>query len=186
MMPLMETINPLMDALHERLTRRPSKALILSLAREAMADTKVLDALFLLIYRGEEPCRWRAAWVISKVSEQCAELVASQRSQIVREIMALDASSGLQRLLLGIYYNMPEADELDVEFFNFLLDRMGCLQSPPGVQALAVKVAARMSRIDDALYEEFLCILRNMELGYYSAGVRAAVRNCLKYKSKVK
>ena len=59
-------------------------------------------------------------------------------------------------------------------------------KSFPGVQALAVKVAARMSRIDDALYEEFLCILRNMELGYYSAGVRAAVRNCLKYKSKVK
>lgn len=182
----METSNPLIDALHERLSGRPSKALTLSLAREAMIDAEVLGALFLLIYKGEEPCRWRAAWVISKVSEQCAALVVDQRSQIVREIMALDVSSGLQRLLLGIYYNMPEAEELDVEFFNFLLDRMGRLQSPPGVQALTIKVAARMSRIDDALYEEFLCILRNMELEYYSPGVRAAVRNCLKHKSKVK
>ena len=182
----METLNPLIDALHERLSGRPSKALTLSLAREAMIDAEVLGALFLLIYKGEEPCRWRAAWVISKVSEQCAALVVDQRSQIVREIMALDASSGLQRLLLGIYYNMPEAEGLDVEFFNFLLDRMGCLQSPPGVLALAIKVAARMSRIDDALYEEVLCILRNMELEYYSPGVRAVVRNCLKQKSKVK
>ena len=184
MMPLMETVNPLMDALRERLLERPSKALILSLAREAMDDADVLNSLFLFIYSGEEPLRWRAAWVVSKVSEQCPSLIMEQRSRIVREVMSLDSSSGLQRLLLGIYYHMPEAEELDVEFFNFLLDRIGCLQSPSGVQALAIKVAARMSHIDDALHEELLCVLRSMELDYYPAGVRAVVRNCLKRKVK--
>lgn len=79
---------------------------------------------------------------------------------------------------------MPDSEELDVAFFNFLLDRIGCLQSPSGVQALVIKVAARMSRIDDALHEEFLCVLRSMELDYYPAGVRAVVRNCLKRKVK--
>ena len=89
---------------------------------------------------------------------------------------------GLRRLLLSILYSLATDSELDVDFYNFLLGRMCDLQSPPGVQSLAMKLACRMSRVDSDLQEEFLCILRNMEKDYYSAGLKSVLRNCLKRK----
>ena len=171
---------PVIDALRERLARRPSKASNLLLAREAIIDSEQLKALFWFVYNGDVPLRWRAAWAISKVSEQYPSMIAGERRRLIQEIMDSTTSDGLRRLLLSICYNIPDAEELDVEFYNFLLDRTVCLHSSPGVQALSIKLAARMSRTDVALYKEFLCIIRNMELAYYSAGVRAAVRNCLR------
>ena len=171
------------SVLRQRLLGRPSKALTLALAAEAMADGEVLDALFRLVYEGEDPLRWRVAWVLEKVSAERPSLVSGECSALMQLAMQADAPDGLCRLLLGILYNLPDAEALDVPFFNFLLDRMCDLQSPPGVQSLAMKLACRMSRIDPELHREFLCILRNMELDYYSAGVKAVVRHCLKKKN---
>lgn len=170
------------EALQERLSGRPSKALTLAIAREAMADVAVLDILLLFIYGGDDPLRWRAAWVLEKVSGQRPSLLAAEYSRIVALTMRADIPDGLRRLLLSILYNLPDAQELDVELLNFLLDTMLDLKSPPGVQSLAMKLAHRMSRRHDELHEEFLCIVRNMELDYYSAGVRSVVRNCIKKK----
>jgi hypothetical protein len=93
-----------------------------------------------------------------------------------------DTPDGLCRLTLGILYHLPDDEDLDVAFFNFLLDVMLNLQSPPGVQSLAMKLAYRQSKSDGDLHKEFLCIIRNLELDYYSAGVRSVVKKCLKGK----
>ncbi|MBR3860175.1 MAG: hypothetical protein IKJ18_09260 [Bacteroidaceae bacterium] len=168
------------DLLQQRLLDRPSKALTMVVAAEAMVDGAVLDALFRLVYGGEDPLRWRVAWVLEKVSGERPSLVEGERCALMQLAMQTDIPDGMCRLLLGILHNLPDVNTLDVPFFNFLLDRMCDLQSPPGVQSLAMKLACRMSRVDPELYREFLCILRNMELDYYSAGVRAVVRHCLK------
>lgn len=170
------------DRLRRQLLSRPSKAQTLALADEAMADEDVLSSLFRIVYGDEGPLRWRAAWVLEKVSAGRPSLVVGERCGLMRLAMQTNVPDGLCRLLLGILYHLPDAEELDVPFFNFLLDRMCDLQSPPGVQSLAMKLACRMSRIDPELHREFLCILRNMELDYYSAGVRAVVHHCLKMK----
>ena len=174
----------IIDALRERLSGRPGKALVLSLACEALADAALLDALCQFMYRAEEPLRWRAVWVLGKVSEQQASLLVGERSRIMREAMQSSTPVGVRRLLLGIYSHISDGTEFDVEFFNFLLDEMVSLQSPPGVQALAMKLAARMSCVDEALHEEFCCIVQNMELDYYSAGVRSVARRCMKTNKK--
>lgn len=116
------------------------------------------------------------------MSEQQPSLLAAEHSKIVALAMSADIPDGFRRLLLSILYNLPDAQELDVELFNFLLDTMLNLKSPPGVQSLAMKLAHRMSRMHDELHEEFICIVRNMELDYYSAGVRSAVRHCTRKK----
>lgn len=170
------------EALQERLSGRPDKALTLATAGEAMVDVAVLDVLLLFIYEGADPSRWRAAWVLEKVSERQPSLLAAEYGRIVALVMRTDTPDGLRRLLLSILHNLPDALELDVELFNFLLDTMIDLKSPPGVQSLAMKLAHRMSRRHDELHEEFLCIVRNMELDYYSAGVRSVVRHCIKKK----
>ena len=173
-----------LDALRDRLSGRPCKALTLAVASEAVADATVLDSLFRCVYKGDERLRWRAAWVLVKVSEQAPSLLAAEHAALVQLAMQPDISEGLRRLLLGICCNMPCEEEFDVAFFNFLIEAMVSLQSPPGVQSLAMKLAARMSRVDEALHEEFCCIVQNMKLDYYSVGVRSVARHCLKKKNR--
>ena len=168
------------NLLRKRLSGHPNKALTMAIAAEALADDAVLDMLFRLLYHGDAPLRWRAAWVLEKVGISHPLLVAGERRGLIRQLMQPGTPDGLSRLLLSILYHLPDEEILDVPFFNFLLDKMGDLQSPPGVQALAMKLACRMSRKAPDLHQEFLYIVRDMELDYYSAGVRAVARNCLK------
>lgn len=170
------------NKLRERLLVRPSRSVIEAVAADAVADEAVLAALFGFVYSGEDPLRWRAAWAIEKVSSRHPQLVANERDKMMRLSMQDDIPDGLRRLLLGILYGLSEDGEFDVHFYDFLLSRMCDLKSPPGVQALAMKLAHRMSSVDPDLQEEFLCILRNMEKDYYTAGLKSVLRNCLKRK----
>lgn len=155
---------------------RPSKSSTLALAQEAIADPIVLASLLQFINEGPATIRWRAAWVIEKVALEQPTLLTSERSRLVQLAMHDDTPHGLRRLLLTTLLHLPDTEELDVAFFNFLLEQMISLQSPPGVQATAMKLAARLSHTDPFLHDEFLCIISNMELDYYPPAIRAVVR----------
>ena len=174
------------ESLHEslrlRLSTHPCKTLTTAIAAEAIADKMVLDALLSFLHDGEDSLRWRAAWALEKVASQCPSLLIDERTRMKALAMREDTPSGLRRLILGTLHHLSDEEDLDVAFFNFLLEEMIDLQSPPGVQSLAMKLAYRQSKSDSDLHKEFLCIIRSMELDYYSAGVRAVVRKCLKGK----
>ena len=184
MQPTINHTGSLTDELHHRLLGRPCKALPTTIAAEAITNKVVLEILFSFIYNGEEPLRWRAAWAIEKVCKQHPQLVLSERERMKSLAMQTDTPDGLRRLLLSILHQLPSDADLDVVFFNFLLDKMVDLQSPPGVQSLAMKLAYRQSKIDYDLSEEFLCIIQNMEQDFYSAGVKSVIRNCLRQKRR--
>lgn len=168
------------EALKERLSGRPNKNLTLAVACEAMADTGLLESLFSILYGDSCSLQWRVAWVLEKVSRQHPSMLVKERDRIGELAMCADVSDGLRRLLLSILYNMPDAQEVNVKLYNFLLDVMIDFKSASGVQALAMKLARRISYVNKDLHEEFLCVVRNMELEYYSAGVRSVVRHCVK------
>lgn len=174
------------ESLHEslrlRLSARPCKTLITTIAAEAMADKMILDALLSFLHDGEDSLRWRAAWALEKVAGQCPSLLIDERSRMKALAMQADTPDGLRRLILGILHHLPDDEDFDIAFFNFLLDVMIDLQSTSGVQSLAMKLAYRQSQSDGDLHKEFLCIIRNLELDYYSAGVRSVVKKCLKGK----
>lgn len=172
------------EALCTRLQSRPSKDDIMGIASEALSDASLLDGLLRLMFVGDASLRWRAAWAVDKVSLQHPSLLMRWHREIVQCAMSDGVADGFRRLALSILYNLPDEEVLDVAFFNFLLEKMADLQSPPGVQALSMKLAFRMSRADDDLHEEFLCILRNMYAEYYSAGVVSVMRKCLKNQKK--
>ena len=173
------------ETLCSRLQGNLGKQCIMEVAAEAISDTSMLEALFRLMSEGNASLRWRAAWAVEKVSLMRPLLLTPWRGNIVGWVMSADVPDGFRRLSLSILYNLPAEEELDVALFNSLLDRMVDLQSPPGVQALSMKLALRMSLVEASLHEEFLCILRSMELEYYSAGVKSVVRNCLKKKKGI-
>lgn len=174
------------ESLHESLclclSARPCKTLITTIAAEAMADKMILDALLSFLHEREDSLRWRAAWALEKVAGQCPSLLIGERSRMKALAMQADTPDGLRRLLLGILHYLPDDEDFDIAFFNFLLDVMIDLQSPSGVQSLAMKLAYRQSKSDSDLHKEFLCIIRSMELDYYSAGVRSVAKKCLKGK----
>ena len=173
------------ETLCSRLQGNLGKQCIMEVAAEAISDTSMLEALFRLMSEGNASLRWRAAWAVEKVSLMRPLLLTPWRGNIVGWVMSADVPDGFRRLSLSILYNLPAEEGLDVALFNSLLDRMVDLQSPPGVQALSMKLASRMSLVEASLHEEFLCILRSMELEYYSAGVKSVVRNCLKKKKGI-
>lgn len=175
----MEANNSVVLDLCERLSGRPSKEVTLTLAREVQDNTQLLDALLEIVYGETDPLRWRAAWVLEKVSGQCPSLLVRERSKISKIVPQASLPNGLRRLLLGVLYNLPETKDVDVALLNYLLDTMCSLQEPSGVQALAMKLAFRMCRTDLDLYGEFCTIVQEMDMEYYSAGVKAVARNCL-------
>lgn len=161
-------------------TSRPNKSTTLALAHEAIANSAVLAQMLQIISEGTNPMRWQAAWVIEKVALLQPTLLIDERNRLIHLAMRTDTPSGLRRLLLTTLHHLPDEEELNVAFFNFLLDQMLNLQSPPGVQAIAMKLAERQSRTEPVLHDEFLCIIRNMELDYYPAAVRSVVRRYAK------
>ena len=163
---------------------RPSKTLITAIATEAIADKMLLDALLSLMCNEENSLRWRAAWALEKVAGQCPSLLIDESARMKALAMQDDTPDGLRRLLLGILHHLPDDEDFDIAFFIFLLDVMIDLQSPSGVQSLAMKLAYRQSKSDSDLHKEFISIVHNMELDYYSAGVRSVAHNCLKCKMK--
>ena len=164
------------------LTSRPNKSTTLALAHEAMADAAVLAELLHLLHEGPHPVCWHAAWVIEKVAQQQPELLTGERARLAKQAIHPDTPDGLRRLLLTTLHHLPDAAEIDVEFFNFLLDKMTDLQSPPAVQAISMKLAERMSRTEPDLHDELLCIIRNLELDYYPPALRSVARRYAKKK----
>ena len=155
---------------------RPSKTHTLSLANEAIADASKLSSLFNFIYKGSDPTRWRAAWIIEKVALKQPTLLIDERDNFIHLAMRPNTPNRLLRLLLTTLHHLPDAEELNIAFFNFLLDRMIDLQSPPSVQSIAMKLAARQSHYDSSLHSEFLSIINNLELSYYPAATRSVVK----------
>lgn len=161
-------------------TSRPSKSSTLAIAHNAIADATLLAHQLLIVYEGNGPERWHAAWIIEKVALQQPMLLLSERQHLVRLAMNADIPHGLRRLLLTTIHHLPAEVEIDVPFFNFLLQQMTDLQSPPAVQAIAMKLAERHSRTEPALHDEFLCIVRNIELDYYPPALRSVARRYIK------
>lgn len=168
-----------MNMLTERLAGRIGKVEIMHIAYEAIADRNLLHDLLELMYEGEGRLRWHAAWGIEKISAKCPVLVLGERSRIIALVMQDGIPDGLRRICLSVLYNLQDDNSLDVALFNFLLGMMQNIQSSPGVQALAMKLACRMCKKEQELYREFLCIVRNMELDCYSAAVRSVARHCV-------
>ena len=164
----------------ERKDMRPNKFHTLTLAHDAIVDAAILAQQLHIVYEGDIAARWHAAWVIEKVALQEPMILLGERHRLKRLAMSSESTYGLRRLLLTTLYHLPDEEEFDVFFFNYLLQQMIDLQSPPAVQAIAMKLAERHSRIAPSLHDEFLCIISNIEFEYYPPALRSVARRYLK------
>lgn len=122
---------------------------------------------------------WRAVWACEKLSELHPEWFVSKQAALIDTLLR-ESHDGKKRLYLSILYNLPDPEPYSVPFLDYTLDKMLDPQESIGVQALCVKLAYRLCKIDKDLLYEFKMRLQSVDLAYYSKGLKASVRNILK------
>ena len=123
-----------------------------------------------------------AAWVLTKASDE--ELL--QLYPLLNDLisLALTTNNGsLCRLTLNIILRLPLAKEdVRTDFLDFCLEHMVRLDTPPGTQALCMKIAHRLCSFYPELNDEFMRIIQSLDLSFYQPAVRCTVRNIVRGK----
>lgn len=136
------------------------------------------DTIYKLIKDPEEKISWRAAWACEKVFEKYPDFLQGKEEELISFVMK-NNHSGTRRILLSILLELP-SPPLPVDFLDFCFNHMLDLNQAIATQALCIKMAYKLCRIEPELLPELKLYLENAELEYYSIGVKTCVRNVLK------
>lgn len=137
------------------------------------------DTIYKLIKDPEEKISWRAAWACEKVFEKYPDFLQGKEEELISFVMK-NNHSGTRRILLSILLELPSPPPLPVDFLDFCFNHMLDLNQAIATQALCIKMAYKLCRIEPELLPELKLYLENAELEYYSIGVKTCVRNVLK------
>jgi hypothetical protein len=122
---------------------------------------------------------WRATWTCGKLSELHPDWFIPKQNELI-ETLFHSTHDGKKRLLLSILYNLPDPEPYSVLFLDYTLNKMLDPEESIAVQALCVKWAYRLCKVDKDLLYELKMRLESENLTYYSAGVKTCVRAILK------
>ncbi|MDO4510907.1 MAG: hypothetical protein Q4B68_03705 [Bacteroidales bacterium] len=132
-----------------------------------------------LLHDADRHVARNAAWVLTKASDE--ELL--RLHPMLHELMDLalnTSNTSLCRLTLNIIHRLPLAKEdVRTDFLDFCLEQMAHLSTPPGTQALCMKIAHRLCGFYPELAEEFRRTVEGMDLSFYKPAVKCTVRHIL-------
>jgi len=138
-----------------------------------------LPELYALIFDEDRKIAWRAAWVCEKVSYLFPEWFMDKRFELRQQIMKC-TNPRRKRSLLNLLLYLPIEEPISVEFLNFCLDCMLSPKEPVAIQALCMKMAYELCKMEPELLPEFKYILENTEPEFYSKGIKVVIRNILR------
>lgn len=138
-----------------------------------------LDNIYLLMDDKEQKVAWRAAWACEKLSEIRPEWFIPRQDDLLDRLFAC-RHDGTKRVLLSTLYNLPNPEPYSVPFLDYALDHMLDPKESIATQALCIKLAYRLCRIDPDLLEELKLRLQSADRDLYSAGVKSTMKNILK------
>lgn len=117
-----------------------------------------------------------ALWVLTKATDKELSALQPIRNELIDLAMATEHSA-VRRLSLNIVERLEMNEEdLRTEFLDFCMNHALDVEEPPGVQAICMKLAYRMSKFYPDLMDELKRILEAMEIEYYKPAVKC-VRN---------
>ena len=117
-----------------------------------------------------------ALWVLTKATDKELSALQPIRNELIDLAMATEHSA-VRRLSLNIVERLEMNEEdLRTEFLDFCMNQALDVEEPPGVQAICMKLAYRMSKFYPDLMDELKRILEAMEIEYYKPAVKC-VRN---------
>ena len=155
---------------------------------------KLVDEVFLcpadfpivyrLIYDADEKVAWRAAWACQKISEKHPEWFSGQQFNELANLSISTRQGGLQRGCLSVLNNLPFPDPIPVDLINACFDWMISAKSPIAVQALSMKLLARICKAEPDFTPELIAYLENVDYESYSPGFISTRKNILKVLKK--
>ncbi len=133
------------------------------------------------VLEGDERVARNAAWVLTHCPDEDVMCLQGFMDRLIDKVMRTENSS-LRRLTLHLLGRLEyDAKNLRTDFLDFCLEHMQQLDEPPGVQSLCMKIACKLCRLYPELEEEYVCILQNMEMDYYQAGVKGLRKKMLRH-----
>ena len=143
------------------------------------SNPEEFPVIFNLMFDEDIKVSWRAVWTCEKLSERHPDWFIPKQNELI-EILLATTHDGKKRLYLSILSNLPLPEPYSVALLDFTMDKMLDPEESIGVQALSVKLAYRLCKIDPDLLYEFKLRLQSADMINYSKGLRASVRNILK------
>lgn len=165
--------------LEEALYVHISQFSVNNIARKIELEPESFPILYALANADGSRIAYRALWVCEKLSEKHPNWFTRFYNEPTEKLTQCK-HEGSRRLLLSILYNLPVPTNLPIQLLNYCFDHMLQPQESIAVQALSIKNAYNLCRLEPDLMNELKSVLENAEIDYYSPGVQAAIRNTLK------
>lgn len=121
-----------------------------------------------------------ALWGLTKATNEELSVLRPILNEMI-DLSMETTNSSVRRLLMNIIERLHlTQEELRTDFLDFCLDRMTAYEEFPGIQSLAIKLAARMCSFYPELEQELRITLEAMEMSYYKPAVKSARSKVLK------
>lgn len=114
-----------------------------------------------------------ALWTLTKATTQEITQLQPMMDELIDLALKTDSSS-VRRLSLNVV-DMLEFKEEDLrsDLYDFCLEHAVDVEELPGIQAICIKIAYRISKFYPELMAELKRILEGMEIEYYKPAVKS-------------
>jgi len=168
----------------ERLKGAYSEGEAQAIYNEVKQNSDYLGFIRQFMYDEDYQVARNALWGLTKASNQELSQLQFILDELIELAMKSDNSS-VRRLTLNIVERLKMKEEdLRTDFLDFCLDHMQSIEEYPGIQSLCMKIGYRMCTFYPELMDEFVRILRGMEIDYYKPAVKSLHRRILSGKFK--
>jgi len=114
-----------------------------------------------------------ALWTLTKATDKEIAQLQPMLDELIDQALKTDSSS-VRRLSLNIIDRLEMKEEdLRSDLYDFCLEHAVDVEELPGIQAICMKIAYRISTFYPELMAELKRILEGMEIEYYKPAVKS-------------
>ncbi len=155
------------------------------LAQPRIGIEMALEAYAWLKRSGDTHVARNAAWVLTKATDRELSQLLPALDELI-DIALSTSNDSLRRLTLNLIVRLPLTKEcLRTDFLDFCLDQMVRLSTPPGIQALCMKIAHRLCSFYPELYDELMRTIAALDLSFYQPALKCTAKNIMQAPSRV-
>lgn len=165
------------------LSDNSSREMVNILVQEANQDQKSFLKLYQLAFTNKKGIAWKAAWVLSHLSELNSALFYD-KTEDLQELVLATQFDGVRRSVLYILSFGP-VSKYSVEFINACFEWMLSPKQPIAIQVYCMRVLLNVCRQMPDFKAELQVCLENADPNDYSKGFAACRRNTLKTLAKL-
>ena len=135
-------------------------------------------AFVALLHDGDAHVARNAAWVLTKATDRELSQLLPALDELI-DIALSTSNDSLRRLTLNLIVRLPLTKD-------FCLDQMVRLSTPPGIQALCMKITHRLCSFYPELNNELMRTIAALDLSFYQPALKCTAKNIMQAPRRVK